>query len=67
MEEEVEYGGRTTVVHTEEVGRGGWTWWFFIEGRGLRRGTDRPLPDESMALREGIQEAEQILRSLGGQ
>lgn len=53
MQEQVEHNGRIAVVHVEEVGKGKWTWWYSIDGKGVHRGTDRPLPDQDMALREG--------------
>ena len=56
MRQQFEYKGRTIDVRTRKIGRG-WVWIYQIDSGPLREGLDRALPDEELALKEGVEVA----------
>lgn len=66
MQVEVEHNGMTAYVEVREVQRGTYAWSFSVRNhhRDMR---DRPLQNENIVLREGIEEAKQFIDWLSKQ
>lgn len=62
MYENFEYKGHHVSVETAPMGRG-FRWRYVIDGQHFKESNDRPLPNEEIMLREGVDSAKRAIDS----